>query len=165
MVRQLPHEPYRRILVPVDFSEWSRSAIELARQIAPEASLVLMHAVELPFEGKMRTAGVAEDTVMRYRDTARREAQQRLRGVAVDAGLDTDIRRGATGLVRRRMAARMWSSPQSSLLSMMAIADAAPSLSAGGPPGGFSIRVNGRLVSTVPAPAAGAGGRARRSRS
>ena len=38
----------------------------------------------------MRTAGVAEDTVMRYRDTARREAQQRLRGLAVDAGLDTE---------------------------------------------------------------------------
>jgi hypothetical protein len=45
-----------------------------------------MHAVELPFEGKMRTAGVAEDTVARYRDTARREAQQRLRGLAADAG-------------------------------------------------------------------------------
>lgn len=90
MVRQLPHEPYRRILVPVDFSVWSRSAIELARQIAPQASLVLMHAVEVPFEGKMRTAGVAEDTVMRYRDTARREAQQRLRELAADAGLDTE---------------------------------------------------------------------------
>ena len=42
MVRQLPHEPYRRILVPVDFSEGSRHAIDLARQIAPQASLVLM---------------------------------------------------------------------------------------------------------------------------
>ena len=40
----------------------------------------------------MRTAGVAEDTVMRYRDTARREAQQRLRGLAADAGLDTEPR-------------------------------------------------------------------------
>jgi nucleotide-binding universal stress UspA family protein len=88
MVRQLPHEPYRRILVPVDFSVWSRSAIELARQIAPEASLVLMHAVEVPFEGKMRLAGVAEDVVIRYRDAAQREALQRLRELAADAGLD-----------------------------------------------------------------------------
>lgn len=90
MVRQLPHEPYQRILVPVDFSEWSRSAIELARHIAPQASLVLMHAVEVPFEGKMRIAGVTEDIVMRYRDTARREAQQRLRDLAADAGLDAE---------------------------------------------------------------------------
>lgn len=90
MVRQLPHEPYQRVLVPVDFSEWSRSAIELARHIAPQASLVLMHAVEVPFESKMRTAGVADDIVMRYRDTARGEAQQRLGYLAADAGLDMD---------------------------------------------------------------------------
>lgn len=90
MVRQLPHEPYRRILVPVDFSEWSRSAVELALRIAPQASLVLMHAVEVPFEGKMRVAGVAEDAVMRYRDAAQREALQRLRELAAEAGLDAD---------------------------------------------------------------------------
>ncbi len=90
MVRQLPHEPYRRILVPVDFSDWSRNAIELALQIAPQALLVLMHAVELPFEGKMRLAGVAEDTLVRYGATARREAQQRLHELAAEAGLDAD---------------------------------------------------------------------------
>lgn len=89
MVRQLPHEPYRRVLVPVDFSAWSRRAIEEALQVAPQACLVLMHAVELPFEGKMRLAGVSDDTVMRYREAARREAQQRLHGIAADAGLDT----------------------------------------------------------------------------
>jgi nucleotide-binding universal stress UspA family protein len=88
MVRQLPHEPYRRILVPVDFSDWSRCAVDLARQIAPEATLVLTHAVELPFEGKLRLAGVADSTVARYRDAARQEAQQRLRQLAAEAGLD-----------------------------------------------------------------------------
>lgn len=87
MVRQLPHEAYRRVLVPVDFSQCARHAISLARQVAPNASLVLMHAVEVPFEGKLRLAGVAEDVVMRYRDAARREAQQRLRELATDAGL------------------------------------------------------------------------------
>lgn len=96
MVRQLPHEPYRRVLVPVDFSEWSRSAIELARQIAPQASLVLMHAVEVPFEGRMRLAGVAENTVTKCRDEARCEAQQRLRALAAEASLDTDRLRLST---------------------------------------------------------------------
>lgn len=90
MVRQLPHEPYRRILVPVDFSAWSRSAIELAQRVAPQATLVLMHAVEVPFEGKMRVAGVAEDAVLRYKLAAQREALQRLRELAADAGLDAD---------------------------------------------------------------------------
>ncbi len=98
MVRQLPHEPYRRILVPVDFSAWSRCAIDLARQIAPEAELVLMHAVELPFEGKMRVAGVAEDSVARYRDAAQREARQRLRALAAEAGLDASLAAGRVQL-------------------------------------------------------------------
>lgn len=87
MVRQLPHEPYRRILVPVDFSEWSLAAIRLAQQVAPQATLVLMHAVEVPFEGKMRLAGVADDVVMHYRSAAQREAQQRLSALAAEAGL------------------------------------------------------------------------------
>lgn len=88
LVRQLPHTPYRRILVPVDFSSWSGAALEMAQQLAPRASLVLMHAVEVPYEGHMRRAGVAEDLVTRSRDAARREAQQRLSGLAGDAGLD-----------------------------------------------------------------------------
>jgi nucleotide-binding universal stress UspA family protein len=90
MARQLPHEPYRRILVPVDFSSWSLAAIDLARRLAPQATLVLMHAIEVPYEGKMRVAGVANDVVMRYRDAARREAWQRLRDLAARAGLDAD---------------------------------------------------------------------------
>lgn len=88
MVRHLPHEPYRRILVPVDFSKGSRHAIELARQIAPQAALVLMHSVELPYEGQMRRAGLAENVMARYLDAARREAQERLRELIDDAGLD-----------------------------------------------------------------------------
>lgn len=90
MARQLPHEPYRRVLVPVDFSAWSLGAIELARCVAPGAQLVLMHAVEVPFEGRMRLAGVPDDALRRYRDTARAEAQQRLTQLAVEAGLRAD---------------------------------------------------------------------------
>ncbi len=90
MVRQFPHEPYRRILVPVDFSRWSKTALELARQLAPEATLVLMHAVEVSCEGKMRLAGVAKEVIQKYREVARREAQQHLLQLADDAGLNAD---------------------------------------------------------------------------
>lgn len=89
MVRQLPHEPYRRILVPVDFSAWSVSAIQLARSLAPKATLVLMHAVEVPYEGKLRLAGVADSVVLRYRDTARLEAYQRIQQLVATSGLAT----------------------------------------------------------------------------
>lgn len=90
MVRQMPHEPYRRILVPVDFSDWSMAAIATALQIAPGATLVLMHAVEVPLEARLRLAGVADETIRRYRDNARAEAQQRLVQLAAQAGLGRD---------------------------------------------------------------------------
>jgi nucleotide-binding universal stress UspA family protein len=87
MVRQTPHEPYRRVLVPVDFSPWSAAAVALALQAAPDATLILMHAVEVPFEGKLRLAGVDATVIGEYRDAARREAQQKLRDLAAQAGL------------------------------------------------------------------------------
>ena len=39
---------------------------------------------------RLRLAGVADDTVARYRDAARREAQQRLHELAADSGLGAD---------------------------------------------------------------------------
>lgn len=87
MVRQIAHEPYRRVLVPVDFSPWSTAAIELAARVAPGGVLVLMHAVEVPYEGKMRLAGVADDVIARYREQARREAVRRLQQAADRSGL------------------------------------------------------------------------------
>lgn len=96
MARQLPHEPYRRVLVAVDFSPWSVAAIDLARRVAPQASLVLMHAVEVLFEGKLRFAGVDESAIARYRDNARMEAWTRLSEIAARAGLTPDQVRLAT---------------------------------------------------------------------
>ncbi len=96
MVRRAAHEPYRRVLVPVDFSPWSAPAIALALRAAPRAMLVLVHALEVPFEGKMRLAGVAGSAIAQYRDAARLEAKQRLRELATHAGLADDRVRLAT---------------------------------------------------------------------
>ena len=87
MVRHPAHEPYRRVLVPVDFSAWSLPSIELAQAIAPGAELVLMHAVQVPFEGRLRLSGVPEIQLARYRDTAAAEAKRRLDELAAAARL------------------------------------------------------------------------------
>ncbi len=87
VVKQPPHEAYRRLLVSVDFSPWSQGAVRLAQAIAPEAELALMHAFEVPFEGKLRFAGVEEDLIRHHRDTARQEALVRLKKAAADASL------------------------------------------------------------------------------
>lgn len=87
VVKQPPHEPYRRLLVPVDFSASSVRAVHLARRIAPQADLVLLHAFEVPFEGHLRYASVDEDTIHRYRIVAKQEAAQKLAALRDQAGL------------------------------------------------------------------------------
>jgi nucleotide-binding universal stress UspA family protein len=54
IVRLEPRAPYQRILVGVDFSESSRRALETARNIAPHASVTVLHAVEVPLEKKLK---------------------------------------------------------------------------------------------------------------
>lgn len=87
VVRQKAHEPYRRVLVPVDFSPWSAASLDLARRVAPGAHLVLLHSWELPFEGKLRVAGVEGAMIERYRWQTGRSASAQLHALAAAAGL------------------------------------------------------------------------------
>lgn len=82
VVKQPPHEPYRRLLVAVDFSPTALAALRLARQVAPEATLTLLHAVEMPFEGKMHYANVDPAVIQRYRVEAQLKGMQKLRDLA-----------------------------------------------------------------------------------
>lgn len=90
IVKQLPHESYRRALIPVDFSEYSLRAIRLARAIAPKADLILLHAFSAELEGTLRYAGVDEARINQYRVEARQEALHDLQKLAHDAGLEPD---------------------------------------------------------------------------
>lgn len=89
VVRRAPSAPYRRVLVPVDFSARSQAAIALARSVAPDAELILVHAFEVPYEGKLRQAGVEESRVNALREAARQEALKGLEGLIADSGLAT----------------------------------------------------------------------------
>jgi nucleotide-binding universal stress UspA family protein len=84
MVRQSAYESYRRVLVPVDFSRWSAPSLEIAAAVAPDAHLVLVHCVQVPFEGQLRRAEVDID---RCRALARDEAITQLAELAARAGL------------------------------------------------------------------------------
>lgn len=90
VVKQPPHESYRRILLPVDFSASSLRAIQQARRIAPQARIVLLHVFEVPFEGQLRYAGVANDTLNQYRIVAKQEATEKLRALSKESGLTFD---------------------------------------------------------------------------
>lgn len=92
VVKQTPIDAYRRVLVPLDFSPWSQAAIELAKAIAPRAELVLLHAFELPFEGKLRLAGVDEATISHQRLAAKEAAWSRLTEWGAASGLAATTR-------------------------------------------------------------------------
>jgi nucleotide-binding universal stress UspA family protein len=87
VVRQTPHEPYRRVLVALDFSPWSAHAIPLARRVAPRARLLLFNAYQVPFEEKLNFAGVDAATIDHYRRQACADAIQRVHALAAASGL------------------------------------------------------------------------------
>lgn len=87
VVKQAPHAAYRRVLVTVDFSPVSLQAIRLARQWGPKADLVLLHAFELPYEGKLRLAGVDEQELQQYVTSSSETRRKRLHDLAATAGL------------------------------------------------------------------------------
>jgi len=87
VVRQTANRSYRRVLVAVDFSPQSRHALILARRVAPNAKLVILTVFEVPFEGKIRFAGVDDATFEIYRQRARARALRQLHALAHEAGL------------------------------------------------------------------------------
>lgn len=88
VVKRRSEGPYRSVLVPVDFSPVSQSAISGARSVAPTAAMSLLHVFEAPFEGMLRYAGVEEDTMMHYRAAAHQQAIERMTKLCVTAGMD-----------------------------------------------------------------------------
>ncbi|MEX2240452.1 MAG: universal stress protein [Burkholderiales bacterium] len=91
VVKRRPAGAYRRVVVPVDFSGASKASLALAHAVAPGAELSVLHAFEVPYEGKLRVAGVAEDDVLRYRRLARERAR---------ADMDTLLGGAGSGVVR-----------------------------------------------------------------
>ncbi len=78
VVKQPPTSAYRRALVPVDLSLHAREAVHLARRIAPNADLVLLHVAEVPFEGKLVQGGIKDASLRALRESAAKEATQQL---------------------------------------------------------------------------------------
>lgn len=89
VVRQ-PAQPYRRVLVPVDFSPASLRALTTARRLCPGARLLALHVFEVPFEHKMRAAGVEQDTLYRLELKARQQAFEQMAQFMKQAGLSSD---------------------------------------------------------------------------
>lgn len=88
LVRAEPGGPYRRVLVPVDFSMWSEASIHVALRVAPDAHFLLMHAVDCHLADVRRLDGVDEQLLERYRRGSTAEAGEKLEELAARVGLD-----------------------------------------------------------------------------
>lgn len=91
VARQAAVGDYARVLVAVDFSSWSPGCLAWAQRIAPQAHCVLHHVWSVPFEEKLRFAGVDEATVQAYEQAAQANAHRRLHDLATQAGLGASV--------------------------------------------------------------------------
>lgn len=99
IVKRAPDRPYRRVIVAMDLSEPSAIALDLAMQLAPQASITILHAYSVPFEGKLSLAGVSEINIENYRNQAAFQAlgqiESMIRAVAKDrTGIVPIVARG-----------------------------------------------------------------------
>jgi len=90
VVKQPPHEPYRHLLVPVDFSPIAPRSLRLAAALAPTAQLTVMHVFDVPFEGRLRYAGVDEARIGYFRTRAADQARAALDQLVASSGLGTE---------------------------------------------------------------------------
>jgi nucleotide-binding universal stress UspA family protein len=90
IVKNKAREPYRRVLIAVDFSPTSSALIQISRAVAPDAQLSLLHVCADATEGQMRYAGVAESVISGYRAAAERLATPQLAELASSCGLSPD---------------------------------------------------------------------------
>ena len=88
VVKSSPEAPYRRALVPIDFSAASPECIRAAREHAPSAELTLLHAAAIPFDIQMREAGISEDLIRTFEVAGREQGRARLAEAARSAGLE-----------------------------------------------------------------------------
>lgn len=97
IVRRRPLAPYRRLVVATDLSDCSRTALLTAAGLFPEASITLVHAYHVPYEGWIKSADVKADI--------RAEAQEGLEAFlvsfdpAVLARLEAQLTEGEMGTV------------------------------------------------------------------
>lgn len=90
VVKRPPHKSYQKVLVPVDFSSTSMHVIRQAIDLAPDAEMVLLHVIQMPFQDKMRYVQMDQDTLQRYELIAKQESMDKLLALRNQAQLSPD---------------------------------------------------------------------------
>src|SRR5690349_13701782 len=83
VVRDGATRPYRRVLLALDASDASASAIRAAESLVlkPGLEATVVHAHRPPYEGMLHSADVGPDTVARYAENWKRDANRSVREI------------------------------------------------------------------------------------
>lgn len=84
IVRQEPRDKYKHVLVPVDFSKNSLNALEMALKAVMDASIHVLHAVEMPLGQKMKQAGFDAERVEHFRSQMLTHAREGMEKIVSD---------------------------------------------------------------------------------
>ena len=109
IVKREPQAPYRKILIPVDFSEYSGQATEFAMNIAPHAHIIVLHAFEVPFKAKLESDGVDDKLIQIYENEVQGQKKKEMQQFISELGaqkdtLSTVIESGpASTVIRKNM--------------------------------------------------------------
>jgi universal stress protein E len=78
VVRNEARGAYRRVLLALDLSDASASAVRAAESLvlAPEVEARIVHAHEPPYQGMLHYAGAGTDSLVRYAEGWKREAMR-----------------------------------------------------------------------------------------
>ncbi len=99
VVKKKGTEPYRRVVVAVDFSDASRGATLKALELAPRAEVHLIHAYEIWGVGRLGLGGLEGSQLEQYHRQAAAKASEELEAFVRDLGLgpgrvETHVRHG-----------------------------------------------------------------------
>lgn len=89
VVKKAVEQPYRRVLVPIDFTPSSDAAIRAAALMAPGIGMHVFHAVESPREAVLREADVPEHVIRESRAREHAGVSARMRRSVARLGLDS----------------------------------------------------------------------------
>lgn len=87
VVADRTESPYRKVMIGVDFSVFSRVAIKTGFAVAPDAEFHFVHAFQVPFEGFLAGSSVQNEVS--------REREETLAGI-INSEMESLLRKGGT---------------------------------------------------------------------
>ncbi len=79
IIRQEELRPYKRVLIPIDFSEVSVNQVMQSLPFIPEdAEIILMNVCESPYASRLRYANITVEILEEYRKKVKDEAREKI---------------------------------------------------------------------------------------